>query len=143
MKVSWKPTRKAAIRTVAVLGVAAIAFVAVFSFRACQPGAPLVEGRAFAATLEPAQADATGVAPDSSFTLTLEQPVSLSAIRSTLTVQPPVDVAVKAADKSGKVYSVTPERSLEPDRVYRFSLALAGPTEPGFSWPSRSRARSG
>jgi len=134
MKVSWKPTRKAAIRTVAVLGVAAIAFVAVFSFRACQPGAPLVEGRAFAATLEPAQADATGVAPDSSFTLSLEQPVSLSAIRSTLTVEPPVDVAVKAADKSGKVYSVTPERSLEPDRVYRFSLALAGPTEPGFSW---------
>jgi len=140
MSLSWKPTRKAAIRTVAVLSVVAIAFVAVFSFRSGQARATLAEGRAFAVTLEPTEADAAGVAPGSSFTLAVEQPVSLAAVRATLSVQPAVGVSVKLADTSGKIYSVTPERPLEPDRVYRFSLALAGPEEPGFSWAFQVRS---
>ncbi len=128
-------------RVGAGLGVAVIVFVAVFSYRSCLPGSTFEDGRAFAATLEPTSLDSLGVAPDSSFVLTLGQAVSPAAVRAALSVEPPVEVSVRAKDKENKVYTITPQEPLEADRVYRIALSLAGPDEPGYSWAYQVRGK--
>lgn len=132
----WKPgpRRNLFVRVLAGIVAAVVVVAGVLTYRSCVPGVTFTNGRAFAATLEPVSADALGVAPNSAFTLKLAQPVPLAAVRSALSVEPQVDLAVKAADREGKVFTVSPEKPLEPDRVYRFLLALAGPGEPGYSW---------
>lgn len=141
MGLRWQPSARAMSRAIAALCVVILTVVGVISYRSCVPGLTFEDGRAFAATLEPSAVDALGVTPDSSFTLTLGQSVPLGAVKDALSVEPPIDFRVRADDSEGKRFTVTPAALLEPDRVYRFVLALAGPDEPGYSWAYQVRSR--
>lgn len=139
MTFEWTPSRKALVRIVAGATVIVLVATGVLTYRACLPGVAHKDGRAFAASLAPSSSDAMGVSPGSPFVLTLGEPVPLAAVRSAFSVEPAVEFTVRAADREGKVYRIEPKAPLEPDRVYRFRLALAGPDEPGYSWAFQVR----
>jgi len=134
VKFEWRPSSKSLAKVLAGAVAVVLVVTGVLTYRACIPGVTFEDGRAFAATLEPASADSLGVAPGSAFTLKLQQPVPLASVRSSFSIEPRVGFDVKAADQEGKTFSITPETPLDPNKVYRFRLALAGPNEPGYSW---------
>jgi hypothetical protein len=117
-------------------GAAAIVLLVtgLLTYRSCAPGMVFEDGRAFAATLEPASQDALGVAPGSAYTLKLQQPVPLSAVRSAFSIAPAVDFSLRSADETNTVFKITPDQPLDPGHIYRFCLNLAGPAEPGYNW---------
>ncbi len=134
MKFEWRPSSRSLARILAGAVAVVLVVTGVLTYRACIPGVTFEDGRAFAATLEPAAVDSLGVASDSAFSLKLEQPVPLASVKSSFSIEPQVGFGVKAADQEGKAFTITPEEPLDPNQVYRFRLALAGPDEPGYSW---------
>ncbi len=134
MKVEWKASSRSLFRIIAGAAALALVLTGVVAYRSCAPGVVFEDGRAFAATLEPLSSDSLGVAPDSAFILRLDRPVPLASVRSALSVEPRVGLAVKVEDQEGRVFKVSADEALKADRVYRFRLALAGPNEPGYSW---------
>jgi len=136
----WKPTRRTLTRVAAGFAVVLVVVTGVFSYRSCLPGVIFEDGRALAATLEPSARDSLGVAPDSIFVLTLEEPVPLGAVKRALSIEPEVEfTVVEAEGGEGKVFEIRPEEPLEPNGIYRVQLALAGSDEPGYSWAYQVR----
>lgn len=135
-----RPSRRTLVRVGAAAAAVVLVVTGVFSYRSCLPGFVFDDGRALAATLRPSDEDALGVAPDASFVLTLEEALPLSVVRRAVTIEPAVEFTVAAADGGGgKVFVIRASEPLEPDRVYRIRLALAGPEEPGYSWAYQVR----
>jgi hypothetical protein len=132
-------SRQALVKVGAGFVVVILVITGVFSYRSCLPVFVLEDGRAFAATLEPSSDDPTGVALDSSFILTLGEPVPAAAVKAALSILPEMGFSLRQTDQEGKVFRITPDTPLAPNQVYRFVLALAGPDEPGYSWAYQTR----
>src|SRR3989344_2510029 len=71
--------------------------------------------------LKPSKEDSLVVKPESSFTLTSKEDISLDAVKDHLRVEPTTDVAVEKID--GKTFSITPKKPLAVNTVYRVSFA--------------------
>jgi alpha-2-macroglobulin len=91
-------------------------------------------------TLTADKADAAGVDPVGGFKLTSTRPLTAAALRQTLSVQPAVDLKIEPASGSAKEFRIQPARALDPNRVYRFALAAAGPVARPFGWSFQTKS---
>jgi len=83
-------------------------------------------------SLTAAQADAGGVAPDTSFVLAAQEGARLDDLKSRLVVEPPVDLTFE--DVSSEKATISPDEPLAEGKVYRFSLLEEPDGAPARVW---------
>ncbi len=66
--------------------------------------------------------DSLGIPLDTHFILESDTALEEDEIRQFLQIEPQLELAVEEMDDQGKEFKITPDGSLEPNRVYRFQL---------------------
>jgi hypothetical protein len=141
IRLTGTPGRRTLIRVGAGFVVVGLVLAGFFAYRQNLPGVSFDDGRALAASLQPSAVDSLGVAPDTTFRLTLAEPLPLSTVKRGLAIDPKVDFTVRSAPSGEeKVYDIIPRTPLEADRVYSVQFTL-NPTaaNPDYSWAYQVR----
>lgn len=146
------PWRGFAFGFAGVLAAAAliVVFVSPYGFRSLPSTHPIATALSIPAAvaadafvLVADSSDASGVATDSSLTITSKVDVTPSVLKQSLRIEPPLDVEVVRAGNG--TYKVTPSTSLEPGTTYRISIETLVDQDDGtrlrreFSWALQAK----
>lgn len=127
-----------------------LVFVSPYGFRTLPPSHPIATALSIPAAvaadafvLVADAADASGVAHDSTLTITSKVDVTPEVLKQSLRIEPPLDVDVTRAGSG--TYKVTPREPLTPGETYRISIETLVDRDDGtrlrreFSWALQAK----
>lgn len=107
--------------TFALIAVLLLVFGTVYS--AWYHGPEFTSAVAAELDMKPTSCDSAGVDLDTRFIIKSKSPLNPNLIRENLIVEPSMDFSVKKADKDGEEIILEPKKPLEPQMIYKFTLA--------------------
>ncbi len=112
------------LRITAFIAVAALVSGVIFFANGCsRPAVAPPKVMAAGITLEASRQDALGIPTDTDFILTSREALSPSVIKSSLIVEPEVELAVEEVGGDSKQFRIIPRTELASNKVYRFSFS--------------------